>query len=390
MKPQEPIPHNYSIRRLNMIFALSSLVLLAVTGLMVGYDYIRGWKWFQLEFMRMQQERISQEIGIAQTEENKQQLADLDAQDRKNEIELARHRDQYLTAQKALDAIEGDHYRADQDYRFAKANLDAQRYIAEAAIVQHLSDAPQQQAEFERQTKHLADLQLALQESTRKRDAAKANVDQWLKKIKDAEDKKKELTASVDLLNKQLGTVDMKPFSTNWILSQPLLDFVNPVLKIDQVVLNDLSIDMNYMNVPRVDRCQTCHRAIDTPGWESKAEAARLSKELQEKLDAYQIPQEKRKETEERIAQLKRIQDAPNDILNPWRTHPKLDLYVGSASLHPLLDYGCTVCHRGQDRATEFGRAGHTPASPRMEHRWKEATLYFFPWSNDFEKRHWC
>jgi cytochrome c2 len=392
MKPQEPIPHNYSIRRLNMIFALSSLVLLAVTGLMVGYDYIRGWKWFQLEFMRMQQERISQEIGIATAEENKQQLADLDAQDRKNEIELARHRDQYLSAQKQLDAIEGDHYRADQDYRFAKANLDAQRYITEAAIVQHLADAPQQQAEYERQTKHLNDLQLALQESTRKRDAAKANVDQWLKKIKDAEDKKKELTASADLLTKQLGTVDMKPFSTNWILSQPMLDFVNPVIKIDQVVLNDLSIDMNYMNVPRVDRCQTCHRAIDTPGWESKAEAARLGKELQEKLDAYQIPQEKRKETEERIAQLKRIQEAPNDILNPWRTHPKLDLYVGSASVHPLLEYGCTVCHRGQDRATEFGRAGHTPASPRMEHRWAERTMLslgFFPLPRDFAKRNW-
>ncbi len=392
MKPQEPIPHNYSIRRLNLIFALSSLVLLAVTGLIVGYDYIRGWKWFQLEFMRMQRERISQEMSVAQSEENKQQLTDLDAQVQKNSIELAGHRDQYLTAQKQLDAIEGDHYRADQDYRFAKANLDAQRYITEASVVQHLPDAARQQAEYERQTKHLNDLQLALQESTRKRDAAKANVDQWLKKIKDAEDKKKELTASADLLNKQLGTVDMKPFSTNWILSQPLLDFVNPVLKIDQVVLNDLSIDMNYMNVPRVDRCQTCHRAIDTPGWESKTEAARLSKELQGKLDAYQIPQEKRKETEERIAQLKRIQDAPNDILNPWRTHPKLDLYVGSASVHPLLEYGCTVCHRGQDRATEFGRAGHTPASPRMEHRWAERTSLsagFFPLPRDFEKRHW-
>ncbi|HSY51417.1 MAG TPA: c-type cytochrome [Thermoanaerobaculia bacterium] len=392
MKPQEPIPHNYSIRRLNLIFALSSIVLLGVTGLIVGYDYIRGWKWFQLEFLRMQQERIVQEMQSAKAAENAKQLADLDAQDQKGSIELAHHRDQYLSAQKLLDAEEGDHYRADQDYRFAKANLDAQRYIAEASVVQHRADAAQQQAEYDRQSKRLAELQLALQESTRKRDAAKANVDQWLKKIKDAEDQKKLLTASVDLLNKQLTAVDMDEFSTNWILSQPLLDFVNPVIKIDQVVLNDLSIDMNYMNVPRVDRCQTCHRAIDTPGWESKAEAARLSQELQQSLDAYQIPQEKRKETQDRIAQLKRIQDAPNDTLNPWRTHPKLDLYVGSASAHPLLEYGCTVCHRGQDRATEFGRAGHTPASPRMEHRWAGTawwTLGFFPWTSDFKQRHW-
>src|ERR1017187_10277614 len=116
MKPQEPIPHNYSIRRLNLIFALSSLVLVAVTVLMVGYDYLRGWKWFQLEFMRMQRERIVQEMSVAQSEENSQQLGDLDVQTRKNGIELAGHRDQYLSAQKALDSIEGDHYRADQDY----------------------------------------------------------------------------------------------------------------------------------------------------------------------------------------------------------------------------------------------------------------------------------
>src|SRR5206468_6242401 len=198
--------------------------------------------------MRMQRERIVQEMQLAGSAENKQLLGSLDEQTRRNSLDLAADRDQYLTAHKALDAMEGDHYRADQDYRFAKANLDAQRYITEASVVQHRSDAAQQQAEYERQTAHLADLQLRLQDVTRRRDAAKANVDQWLKKIKDTEDKKKELTASVDLLNKQLTTVDMGRFSTNWILSQPMLDFVNPVIKIDQVVLNDLSIDMNYMN----------------------------------------------------------------------------------------------------------------------------------------------
>ena len=123
MKPQEPIPHNYSIRGLNLIFAVSSIGLLVVTGLMVGYDYIRGWKWFQLEFMRMQQERITQESQSAQGAENKQQLGDLDAQDRKNSLERAAHRDQYLSAQKTLDAIEGDHYRADQDYGSPRPHL---------------------------------------------------------------------------------------------------------------------------------------------------------------------------------------------------------------------------------------------------------------------------
>src|SRR5205085_2538310 len=284
---------------------------------------------------------------------------------------------------------EGKHYAADQDYRFAKANLDAQRYVAELSVVQKRDDAAAQQADYKRQSDHVQGLLLHLQDATRDRDAAKARVDQWLKKIKDAEDKKKELNASIDLYNKQLQTVDMKPGSTNWILNLPMLDFVNPTLKIDQVVLPDLFVDVNYMHVPRVDRCMTCHRSIDTPGFESKKEAARLEKELQAKLDSFQIPQEKRKDTEDRIAQLKRIQDAPYDTLNPWRTHPKLDTFVGSASPHPLLEFGCTACHKGQDRATEFGRAGHVPPNVKMEKRWSAAVVSLLPGPWDYNQRHW-
>ena len=389
MKPQEPIPHNYSIRSLNWIFALSSLGLLLTTGVMVGYDYIRGWKWFQREFMRMEEQRIGDDLRAARQSENHKQLAALDEQMRANELDIARHRQQYLIAQKDLDSWEGKHYAADQDYRFAKANLDAQRYIAEISVVQHRDDAAAQQADYQRQSDHVQGLLLRLQDVTRQRDAAKARVDQWLKRLKDAEDKTKELNASIDLYNKQLQTVDMKTGSTNWLLNLPMLDFINPTLKIDQVVLPDLFVDVNYMHVPRVDRCMTCHRAIDRPGFESKKEAARLEKELQAKLDSFQIPQEKRKDAEDRIAQLKRIEEAPYDTLNPWRTHPRLDTFVGSASPHPLLEFGCTSCHRGQDRATEFGRAGHVPPNPKMERRWSAALVSLLPGPWDYNQRHW-
>ena len=86
MKPQEPIPHNYSMGRLNAIFAWSSLVLLASTALIVGYDYVRGWKWFQRECMRIQQERIEQNLQVAEKEQNKTQLAALDSQMKQQEL----------------------------------------------------------------------------------------------------------------------------------------------------------------------------------------------------------------------------------------------------------------------------------------------------------------
>src|SRR5258706_8577351 len=137
MKPQEPIPHNYSIRSMNLVFLWTSVALLMVTGLIVGYDYVRGWKWFQLEFLRMQRERIDADLALANTEENKQQLADLGGQIKQTTVDLPRQRHQHRPAQRARDSWEGDHYRADHDYRFGKATLNARRYTAETYTVHH-------------------------------------------------------------------------------------------------------------------------------------------------------------------------------------------------------------------------------------------------------------
>jgi cytochrome c2 len=387
VKPQEPIPHNYPMGKLNLIFALTSLGLLLATGAMVFYDYVRGWKWFQLEFNRVQQQRIDQELSARNDTETRKQLADLVRQNREGQLEVARHRNAYLNAQKNLDSWEGKHYAADQDYRFAKALLDAKRYELEAAIVQHRHDKPQKQREYDELVHRVDGLNLRLQQVTRDRDASRARVGTFLARINEVEERRKAIMGDIDLLNKQRRAVAMG--SDNLILNAPMIDFINPTLKIDQVVLNDLFIDMNYMSVPRVDRCQTCHRAIDRPGFESKKEAERLVADLRTKLDKNLIQPSRRKETEERVAQLERIVNGKSDILNPFRTHPKLDVFVGSASPHPLLEYGCTACHRGQDRATEFGRAGHSPMSRRMENRWKGARVSLLPGPWDYEKRNW-
>lgn len=387
MKPQEPIPHNYSMSRLNAIFAITSLVLLGVTGIIVMYDYVRGWKWFQVEFMSIQRERIEQELKAADDGAMRKRLAELDRRIHAGQLLIAGERDQLMEAQKDLDQWEGRHYAADQDYRFAKATLDADRYELEASIVQKREDRNDRQRRYAELNARVAQLNLRLQQATRDRDAARARVDAFLRHIKEAEDEKKEALASVDLLKSQLAKAQAS--GDFFILNAPMLDFVNPTMKVEQVVLGDLFIDMNYMSVPRVDRCMTCHRAIDRPGFESKKEAARLSSELRTKLDKNLIEPKRRKETEEQVAQLERIQNSRRELMNPFRTHPRLELFVGSSSPHPLLEYGCTGCHRGQDRATEFGRAGHTPASRKMERRWQKASLSLFPGPWDFRKRNW-
>ncbi|HUP65017.1 MAG TPA: c-type cytochrome [Thermoanaerobaculia bacterium] len=371
MKPQEPIPHNYRMSTLNKVFALSSLALLALVGAMVMYDYARGWKRFQLEFLRVQRDRITQQLEVARRATGEEQLRALDQRMREGEADIARKRAELREAEDTVREWEGRHYRADQDFRFAKAVLDSLRYEAEVLALRKARGWEGKQQEFREQETRVERLKLVLEDVSASRDAALARRDGILSRIAEIEREKKDLLADVELLEKQLATVDFKR-PEFLLLNMPLLDFVSPTLKVEQVVLNDMFVDMNYMVVPRVDRCMTCHKGIDRPGFESREEAQRLIAELEGKLDGFQIAPDRIADTMARIEQLRPIAEARRNLRNPYRTHPRLDMFVGSASPHPLLEYGCTSCHRGLDRATDFARAGHTPSSEEQQKRWEE------------------
>jgi cytochrome c551/c552 len=69
----------------------------------------------------------------------------------------------------------------------------------------------------------------------------------------------------------------------------------------------------------------------------------------------------------------------------PFTSHPRLDLFVGSASPHKKGEMGCTICHDGQGSATDFKWASHTPNDPQQalewsrEHGWFDNHHWIFP-----------
>ncbi len=93
-----------------------------------------------------------------------------------------------------------------------------------------------------------------------------------------------------------------------------------------QIWLPELTINYNFRQVARSDRCITCHQGIDKPS---------------------NLPQ-------------------------PYASHPRLDLFLGASSPHPLSEFGCTICHDGQGSATDFHWASHTPNDPNQRQRWQE------------------
>ncbi|NQU23746.1 MAG: c-type cytochrome [Candidatus Nealsonbacteria bacterium] len=66
----------------------------------------------------------------------------------------------------------------------------------------------------------------------------------------------------------------------------------------------------------------------------------------------------------------------------PYCSHPRPDLFVGSLSPHPVAEFGCTICHDGQGSATDFTFASHTPDDPAQRTQWRE--------QHDWQRnRHW-
>lgn len=66
----------------------------------------------------------------------------------------------------------------------------------------------------------------------------------------------------------------------------------------------------------------------------------------------------------------------------PYTSHPRLDLFVGSLSPHKLADFACTICHEGQGSATDFTWASHTPQDPQQQEEWRKK----YGW---FDNHHW-
>ena len=64
-------------------------------------------------------------------------------------------------------------------------------------------------------------------------------------------------------------------------------------------------------------------------------------------------------------------------VPEPYTTHPRLDLFVGSLSPHPVAKFGCTICHQGQGSATAFKWASHTPNSLDQANDWSRDQQWF-------------
>jgi len=320
---------HFSFRSLNIWFALSSLALLATTLWMVVADYAKPWKRLQAEFRDLERQELIEEAEIERQRLSEEDLAQIRSDIDQEEAQLEERRSEIRTTEKTISRLDKKVYAADAAMRTTKSLLDTARWEYDSALQggdeSSIEDAEAEVTDLqERWGQNRRDLELI----TAQRDQAQVDLASMRGALVAAEERLEALRKGLD--NLQLRAENLDKSIDYYLKNAPLLDIFRPDLTIEQVIVPGLYHDINFTTVERVDRCVTCHIAanragFDAEGWEP-----------------------------------------------PFRSHPQMDLFVSSSSPHPYTEFGCSVCHGGLDRATNFARAGHSPESETQEELWKQ------------------
>ena len=470
-----------NLKALHVVFGVTAILLLLATVLMLAVDHDRPWKKYQRGFRALetwsaaakideQESRSfaeqSSQLEAALAEARRANLdpalasafisqvrsvpADAEAADRA-QLDVDQLQSQADPAQRLVlrgdllarlrDIVARAKYREDLlagQLKLRKAELDKNRADYELAVAE---DAPQERLaallavadakraevttatlEFQTANTHRKSLEATLRTLTADEDAA-------AKALADHRGKLGQLTKAL----KQRA-----PNAGKSLLELPVLDAFNGPLRVDQIWLPQLTLNNNFRDVARFDRCVTCHKGMDKSAPGSPTDPAyRQTETITLSLPTPAKAPEKTGVSGDGNGQLEDLYgfhlaprglfhaDDPTvstvlpesaaaaaglmsgdvivdigggktlarrmaltDLLEtprwgkpldvtirrgvpqPYSTHPRLDLFVGSTSPHPMQTFGCTICHQGQGSATSFKWASHTPNSPKQGHEW--------------------
>ena len=338
MADKRAVGHAYNIDFLNVVFAASSLFVLFSTVWMVWDDYDRDWKNYQRQFTALEMEVARANLAEVQQGVDQARVAELSGQRDAAEQQLSSNATSIAEVEDQLSEVERELFVATQDFNFTKAIYDVDRYAFEVRREDAHAEAEGEEGEADAHPVEGEENVSALYERWV---TEGLEVERLTAERDGLRDQLAEFNAQVDTLSAELSSLtgeserlqgvvsDLAPSVVDdYLLNAPLLDFMAPSLTVRQTITPNVVEDVNFITVPKMDRCQTCHLAIDRVGYE--------------------------------------------DYPQPFSTHPNLDAYVGSASPHPIESTGCTVCHEGMGQSISFVDAAHSPSSTEQMHEWEE------------------
>ncbi|HEX3702748.1 MAG TPA: cbb3-type cytochrome c oxidase subunit II, partial [Vicinamibacterales bacterium] len=339
MADKKGVGHAYNVDFLNVVFAAASLFLFLSVVWMVWDDFDREWKNTQRRFAALEFQVTQAQLQQASRGVDRTKLQSLETQEKAAQQNVKANQQKVDDLQDKLKDADNRLFRATGEYQTMKATYDQDRYDFEASRANGLSSAAAKGKTADAEAQKLNELNLAMEKADADKADAGKLLGQYTGQVTAVQKQIDELTAEQTRLHKRLDVIAPSAVK-DYFRNAPLLDFLAPTIKIQQVILPNVVDDVNFIHVPKMDRCQTCHLAIDKKGYEK-------------------YPQ-------------------------PFTTHPDLATYLGGSSAHPIDKTGCTVCHEGMGQSVSFLGASHTPSDEKQKAAWEKKYGWEQPESWDF------
>lgn len=486
---------------LHLIFGISSLVMLLFTVWMLAADHSREWKGYQRQYREL-------EAWNAQARINAQQTAEFDARSAELHGELATAQatppdealvEQFVEAAEPLASPKLNNYnlqavneqhaelkesvaakddqstliaerkqligsiedvirrarladnKAQSDLKFKRAELDQVRgdYFIAIDNSQPAGEIAALESQLKKIELEISEPETGLEPRAQRLKTHREQLEDLLGAMNADVNAAEKRLSDHGLEQQRLADVRAEQRITGLerLLELPILDAFQGPLKPQQVWLPQLTINNNFRDVARFDRCISCHQGITKTAAGSASEPGYVHREelaltLATPEQDPSLPAEGSEEPSEptteavygfTLAQRGMFDDAdvtveavrprtpaamaglqPGDVIravndasvltkdralsnllvsvnwgepltlrvdrgvpHPFASHPRLDLYLGSLSPHPIAEFGCTICHEGQGSATAFKWASHTPDNPREARKWSREHGWF-------------
>jgi cytochrome c1 len=282
-------------RSLRIVFFVSSMAFVLVTGWAIWNEEAtrRPWKEYQLEFNRLEYQRVSSSLAAERARFNGPEVQAAVA---KVQADLKAARalvagPEYARVRNALEERQRDYADLNMKAQFIKSELDEALYWVEHAV-------------YEKRDTKAPKAKVALIEKQYTEIAPK--VEKVVARVEEAQRELKRLGADVEKLEAKLEELSAPVTG----LERRLHSIRGRAPEVKQVVVEGLAINEFKEPILTVDRCITCHLAVDREGFE--------------------------------------------DAKQPFRTHPHREVLFRK---HPITRFGCTSCHQGQGPALEVDAA---------------------------------
>jgi mono/diheme cytochrome c family protein len=379
-------------KTLNVIFAVSCVLMLVSLVWMMADDYHREFRDVQREFRDVDEAVTQRAMLDKMPEADKVREASRAADELRQKLA-----DIKRDNEGALRELLTDRARQEAAFQSTKADLDSYKSLRDIAVDNRDentdpglakildNEVASWAAKIKSKEQELVDAQKALDKTNRELKQRQQSQDEAAQALSRAEDELKKISGEFDRFAKATAQKRWKVGDT--IRNLPILDAFASPTRIQQYTLADYPIDYSFKYVTRYDRCTTCHLGMDRPALAraalEKLVDEKASEDSQRKLD------EVRALLDERAREARKtggdLGFDPNDLpskvrdvilsksqINQFCAHPRLDLFVGANSPHPAEKFGCTSCHDGQGSATDFINAIHMPSSSAQARAWAE------------------